>query len=227
MLYIKNLTFFVIGLSCFILTAQSNFNTFGESALSIDHKFSKSYSANFAILSRYNLYNNDQGIQYMQQHIEAIHFSTLSLNFNHKLSLGIYYRKKDWFETGSNELRICQQFTYTKQKLGVRYGHRFRLEQRILDEQTIFRQRYRFAVDFPLNGEKLDIGEPYLISAAEGLLSLSKPNKPQTDVRLSSQIGWQITEVLKLQTGLECRIEAFNLETENKLFLLTSAILKI
>ena len=225
--YIKNIVFLVLSFSCSILLAQNSLSSFGESALSLDHKFSKSYNANFSARSRYILYNNMQGIQYQQQQFDVFHFSTFSLNFNHKLSFGIYYRNRDWFETGSDEWRFTQQFKYTKQKLGVRYGHRFRLEQRFLDSQTIFRQRYRFAVDFPLNGEKLDIGETYLIAAAEGLLSLSKRAKPETDVRLSCQIGWQITEKLKLQTGLEHRLEAFNLIAENRLFLLTSAIMKI
>ncbi|MBC3758206.1 DUF2490 domain-containing protein [Hyunsoonleella sp. SJ7] len=181
---------------------------------------------NFAFRSRYVLYNDD-GFQYLQQQVDAYHFSTFKLDYYHKLSFGIYYRNRDWFDTGSDETRLTQQYNYTKQTLGVRYGHRIRAEQRILDTKTIFRQRYRFAVDFPLNGEKLDIGETYLVSAIEGLLSLSKPDNPETDIRVSSQIGWQMNEALKLQLGLEHRWEALNLVAKHNLFVLTGAVLKI
>ncbi|MDG1731178.1 MAG: DUF2490 domain-containing protein [Algibacter sp.] len=216
----------VLCFSSFNAISQIDFSTLGESALSINHKVSKEYSINFAFRSRYFLYNH-KTVQYLQQQVDFYHFSTFKLNYSHKLSFGVYYRNRDWFETGSDELRFTQQFNYTKQKLGVRYGHRFRAEQRILENLTIFRQRYRFAVDFPLNGEKLDIGETYLVSAIESLLSLSKTEKFETDIRISAQIGWQITQDLKLQTGLEHRLEAFNLIAKNNLFVLTSAILKI
>lgn len=215
--------FCIIGFNSY---AQNNFTSLGESAFAINHTVSKTYSMNFALRSRYFLYKN-KNFQYQQQQIDIYHFSTIKLNFNHKLSFGIYYRNRDRFETGTNELRLTQQFNFTKQKLGVRYGHRIRAEQRIIDNKTIFRQRYRFAVDFPLNGEKLDIGEAYLVSATEGLLSLSKTDKPETDIRISSQIGWQISQKLKLQTGLEHRLEAFNLKAKNNLYILSSAVLKI
>ncbi|WP_246454685.1 DUF2490 domain-containing protein [Hyunsoonleella aquatilis] len=224
--YIKSLYVFGLCFLCFYTEAQSNFSSLGESAISLNHSVSKIYSVNFAFRSRYVLYNDD-GFQYLQQQVDAYHFSTFKLDYYHKLSFGIYYRNRDWFDTGSDETRLTQQYNYTKQTLGVRYGHRIRAEQRILDTKTIFRQRYRFAVDFPLNGEKLDIGETYLVSAIEGLLSLSKPDNPETDIRVSSQIGWQMNEALKLQLGLEHRWEALNLVAKHNLFVLTGAVLKI
>ena len=224
--YIKSLCFLILCFLSISIKAQSNFSSLGESALSLNHKITETYSVNFAFRSRYVLYN-DEGLQYQQQQVDIFHFSTFKIDYYHKLSLGVYYRNRDWFETGSDETRFTEQYNFTRQTLGVRYGHRFRAEQRILDTKTIFRQRYRFTVDFPLNGEKLDIGEAYLVSTVEGLLSVSKPDKPETDIRLSSQIGWQVTELLKLQMGLEHRLEAFNLEAKNTLFVLTSAILKI
>lgn len=223
---ISRLCYICFCILCFSLEAQGNFSSLGESALSLNHNVSKTYSVNFAFRSRYVLYNDD-GLQYQQQQMDVYHFSTFKLNYYHKLSFGIYYRNRDWFDTGSDETRITQQYNYNKQTLGVRYGHRFRAEQRILDTKTIYRQRYRFAVDFPLNGEKLDIGEAYLVNAIEGLLSLSKPDRPETDIRVSSQIGWQINEALKLQMGLEHRFEAFNLVAKHSLFVLTTGVLKI
>ena len=122
---------------------------------------------------------------------------------------------------------MTEQFNYIKQKLGVRYGHRIRAEQRLFETQPIYRQRYRFAVDFPVNGEKLDLGEAYLIFSTEALWSFSKNIKPFYEQRLTSQIGWQVLESLKLQIGLDYRLEAFNISSIHNLFLLTSGILKI
>jgi hypothetical protein len=225
--YIKFLLFaFSACFTVFYATAQNNFISFGESILAANHKVSQTYTVSFALETRYFLYQNE-ALFYKQQQIDVAHFSTLNLNFNHALSLGLEYRERAVFEAGSNEIRITEQFNYKTQKLGVRYGHRFRSEQRFLEHETIYRQRYRFAVDFPLNGEKLDIGEPYLINTVEGLLSLNTDDKPETDIRFSSQIGWQITEDLKLQTGVEYRNEAFNLVAQHRLFVLTTAVLKI
>jgi hypothetical protein len=198
----------------------------GESSFAVDHKVSNSYSFNFAARSRYYLFKNDDFTVENRQ-IDLVHFSTLKLNYNHSLSLGIQYRFRDLFTDVSNELRITQQFSYTKQNLALRFGHRFRLEQRFFDIITIFRSRYRFALDFPLKGEKLDVGESYLVVYMEALLSQSNKIKPILGHRTTTQIGWLLTERLKIQVGLEYRLEAFNIQTQEKLFILTSANVKI
>lgn len=223
--YIKSTLHLVIFLVNFTVFSQDNFNILGESSVALNYNVSKNYSVNFALRSRYFLYQDT--FTYKQQQLDFYHFSTFKLNYIHNLSFGIYYRNRDWFETGSDEWRFTQQFNYTKQQLGVRYGHRFRLEQRIFDNFTSFRQRYRFAIDFPLNGEKLNIGEPYLICSTESLLSISKLTKPLFDQRVTTQIGWQISEKLKLQTGLEYRLEGYNVIARNDLFVLSGAICKL
>ena len=180
----------------------------------------------FLLRSRYALFKEDNFV-YKQNQMHFIHFSTFNFNYSHSISLGIDYRNQDFFGIGANEIRITEQFNYIKQKLGVRYGHRFRAEQRLFETQTIYRQRYRFAVDFPVNGEKLDLGEAYLIFSTESLWSFTKNVKPFYEQRLTSQIGWQVLESLKLQIGLDYRLEAFNISSIHNLFILTSGILKI
>ncbi|MEO1030263.1 MAG: DUF2490 domain-containing protein [Bacteroidota bacterium] len=215
--------------TCFVgiqSSAQSNFEGLGESGFALNKRFSSHYKFNFALRSRYYMYQDD-ALSFENRQLDFVHFSTLNLDYNNALSLGVQYRLRASIDGGSNELRLTQQFNYTKSNQALRFGHRFRFEQRILDELTIFRSRYRLALDFPLNGEKLDIGEAYLITSMEGLLSIGAKIKPELDHRTTSQIGWLISETLKLQLGLEYRFEAFNIKTEERLFLLTSAILKI
>jgi len=216
-------------LACFVgiqLFAQSDFEGLGESSFAVNKTVSSNYKFNFAVRSRYYLYQ-DQAINFENRQLDFVHFSTFSLDFNHSVSLGIQYRLREAIDGGSNELRLTQQFNYTKKNGALRFGHRIRFEQRILDALTIFRSRYRSALDFPLNGEKLDIGEGYIVASMEGLLSIAKAMKPEIDHRTTAQIGWLVSERLKLQLGLEYRFEAFNINTEEKLFFLTSAILKI
>jgi hypothetical protein len=197
----------------------------GESGFALEHKVNSSYSVNFAARSRYYIFKNSD-INLKKRQLDFVHFSTLKLDYNHSLSFGVQYRFREAFDVGNNELRLTQQFNYTKRNLALRFGHRIRFEQRILEDLTILRSRYRFALDFPLNGEKLDIGEPYLVCSMEALLSQSKTIKSEIDHRTTAQIGWLISEKLKLQIGLEYRFEAFNINTEELLFILTSAVLK-
>lgn len=226
MFYIRRVLIAAGSIFCCVSFSQNDFETLGESSLAADHKVSKTYSVNFAARSRYFIYRNE-GFEFKNKQIDLVHFSTLKLNYNRSLSVGIQYRFREAFGGSSNELRLSQQFNYTKQNLALRFGYRFRLEQRILEHVTIWRSRYRFALDFPLNGEKLDIGEGYLVTSMEALLSVAIENKPEFDHRTSAQIGWLISENLKLQTGLEYRFEAFNLETEYRLFVSTSVILQL
>ena len=208
------------------LSAQSNFEGLGESSFALNKRYSSHYKFNFALRSRYFMYQDD-ALSFENRQLDFVHFSTLNLDYNNALSLGVQYRLRESIDGGSNELRLTQQFNYTKKNHALRFGHRIRFEQRILDALTIVRSRYRFALDFPLNGEKLDVGESYLITAMEGLLSIGEKIKPALDHRTTAHIGWLVSETLKLQLGLEYRFEAFNINTEERLFLLTSVILKI
>ncbi|MBC2843576.1 DUF2490 domain-containing protein [Winogradskyella flava] len=215
--------FYFLGWSLF---SQNDFESLGETEIALNHQLSSDYKFNFSVRSRYYLYQDDT-FNFENRQLDVVHFSTLNLDYNHSLSLGVQYRVRESIDGGSNELRLTQQFNYIKKNLALRFGHRIRFEQRILEDFTILRSRYRFAMDFPLNGEKLDIGESYLVASMEALLSASKNMKPELDHRTTAQLGWLFSEKLKFQLGLEYRFEAFNIETEEKLFLLTSFILKV
>ncbi len=226
MSYTKVLFFSLVYFYGLALFSQNNFEGLGETGFAINHKVNSDYKINFSVRSRYYLYLDDD-LNFENRQLDVVHFSTLNLDYNHSLSLGIQYRIRESIDGGSNELRLTQQFNYTKKNQALRFGHRVRFEQRILDELTILRTRYRFALDFPLNGEKLDVGESYLVTSMEALLSKSKKMKPELDHRTTAQIGWLFSEQLKFQIGMEYRFEVFNIETEEKLFILTSLILKV
>ncbi|WP_299128226.1 DUF2490 domain-containing protein [uncultured Winogradskyella sp.] len=218
----------IIGLSVVssFLFAQQDFEGLGETSLTLNHKINSKYKINFSVRSRYFMYQ-DSNFNFENRQLDVVHFSTLNLDYNHSLGLGIQYRFREVIDGGTNELRLTQQFNYTKTNGAMRFGHRLRFEQRILEDVTILRSRYRFALDIPLKGEKLNGGELYLICAMEALLSHSKVNQPELDHRTTSHLGWLLSEALKLQLGLEYRFEAINNSTEQKLFILSGLILRV
>ncbi len=224
--YIRNCIAFAIFLSSFSLFSQNDLIAFFEPSFAVNHKVNDSYKVNFATVARNYMYRNSE-TEFTVRHLQLVHFSTFSFNSNHSVSGGIMYRFRENFEDRSNELRFTQQYNYAYRPNTLRFGHRFRTEQRITTNATVHRFRYRFTIDFPLLGEKLDIGEPYFVANAESLLSVVKTENPQIDQRFTSQIGWQWTENLKFQAGLEYRFENYNQNTQEILFVLTSVILKL
>ena len=205
---------------------QDNFEGLGESSFALNHKINNRLDFNYSLRSRYFLYK-DSDFTYDQRQLDLVYFSTYKLTLSHSISFGIQYRNREIFDDSGNEIRLTQQFNYKTSLRKLRFGHRFRFEQRILEDLTLLRTRYRFALDFPLNGLELDVGEAYLMPSMELLLTNNSKIKPELDHRTTLQIGWLITKNLKLQGGLEYRFETFNIETEHILFLLTSAVLKI
>ena len=132
------------------------------------------------------------------------------------------YRNRNWFGNQSDEWRITQQLGFKNTIDKYRIGHRIRAEQRLFKELSIYRFRYRFAVDFPLNGDRLDRNEAYLIAYSETLLSIANGLSPKGDLRFSIQIGWMLSELLKFQVGVEHRFDNIYLHTEQLSLLFTS-----
>ncbi|MDF0707219.1 DUF2490 domain-containing protein [Muricauda sp. 81s02] len=223
----KWLFILLLFLSMALVQGQENLTGYWQPQFAINYHVAGSYSHNFSIANR-NYIFADEEFTLKGRQLDVAHFSQLKIRDNQSIALGIQYRFRNNFENRENELRITQQYNFTNKPFAVRYGHRFRTEQRITKSLTTHRFRYRFAMDFPLMGEKLDPGEPYFVGSIENLLSVAKQNVPQYDTRLSGQIGWQLYGGFKFQMGIEYRMEYFTSNfPQNILFLLTSAQLSL
>lgn len=217
-----NRVFFVAFSFCSALFyGQDRFTTYLQPQIAVNYKVSTFYSHNFGLENR-NYLIEEGNTEFRVRHLHFSHFSNLQLKGDQSIAIGIQYRFRDWFDDGSNELRFTQQFNVTSRPQVVRFGHRFRTEQRITKNLTIHRFRYRFSIDFPLQGERLDVGEPYFVGNLESLLSLAKNAKPEYDKRLTIHLGWLLNEEIKFQFGMEYRIENFSADYENVLFALSS-----
>lgn len=206
----------------YTVRAQDNLTGYWQPQFAISYKVAQLYSHNFSVAQR-SYWFDDDTFKFKVRQLDIVHFSKFSIRDNQDIALGIQYRFRTIFEDKEDELRFTQQFNHTARPLVVRFGHRFRSEQRITQSQTVHRFRYRFALDFPLKGEKLNSGEPYFIGGFENLLSVSKNSTPQCDTRLTGQLGWRLAGGTKLQFGLEYRCEDYTSKVpQNVIFLLTS-----
>jgi hypothetical protein len=207
--------------------AQDNFTGYWQPQLALNYKVSPLYSHNFSLANR-NYFYRDAKTNLSTRQIDLAHFSTYKTSFNTSIGAGIQYRFREVFENDrENELRFTQQFNSTKKQRIVRFGNRLRSEQHITNAQTIHRFRYRFAIDLPLKGLELNLGEPYLIATTESLLSVGKGLSPEYDQRFTSQIGWLLGNKAKLQVGVEYRFEDYLGTTQQVFFFLNSLVVSL
>ena len=215
---------------CFLLPigliAQNNFSVLAEPAFTLNYDATQKYRTNFSVRTRAFLYD-DNTLLYKTRQIDLSHFSTLVLNSTQNISLGILYRFRENFEENDNELRLSQQFNITNNNEALRFGHRILIEQRIFPRFVTLRSRYRLALDFPLNGATLDVKEWYLVTSVEGLLSINNQSKPILDQRSNIFLGRLFSKKLRVQVGTEYRLEALNIHTRQRLFLLSNVIYKL
>ncbi|MEY8849960.1 DUF2490 domain-containing protein [Psychroserpens sp. XS_ASV72] len=206
--------------------SQEDTDIFNENAFSIRHSFDKLYSVNFELSNRAFLYTDNEAGYRMRQ-LQMSHFSNFKIDLRQSVAFGIMYRNRNAFEDSSNELRLTQQYNRKSILKTLRFGHRFRSEQRFYDHFTAFRFRYRLALDLPLQGLKLDVGETYLVLSNEALWTSTKISKPELDYRLSPALGLLLSEDLNLEFGVELRLDKINIKTEEVLFFNTSVDLNI
>lgn len=221
---IKRILFFsILGATALPAIAQSDLIGYWEPEIAFNYGVTDNYRHNFGLRQRSFIYTENQ-VELRLRQVDISHFSNWKLNGDEIIGGGILYRFRDRFEGSSNELRLTQQYNYTIRPAIVRYGHRARAEQRFTTRGVIYRFRYRFAVDLPLNGERTDVGEAYFSASTELLLSVSKIAFPEYDHRLTLQLGWLLSTKIRFQTGVEYRSEDFTNQNERIAFLLSSLI---
>ena len=221
MLYCYIGVFILVVLWCegYHLMGQSKNEILGQPKMAIHYPVGKNLSQSFALVHRAYLCQDNW--TYNARHFEASYFSTLAIGHLSKISLGLKYRNLDIFENGGqNEVWITHQFTYASRKRVARFGHRARIEKRFKGSRTSFRLRYRFAVDFPFQGQKLDVGEFYGITSLEPLHSFENKRNPEYDFRLSTGLGKLVKKGVRAQFLLDYRwIDIFE-KKDAQIFLL-------
>lgn len=146
------------------------------------------------------------------RHLEWALMGTYRLLSGASLSLGYAFRVREPFDPASNiENRLTWQYVAASRIEKYRLGHRLRAEQRFRNTGLIHRWRYRFSLDFPLDGERLDPGEPYAKASEELLWSIQSGAAPEVENRMGGGLGWYFGTRSKIELLAEYRLSDLNL----------------
>ena len=98
-----------------------------------------------------------------------------------------------------NEHRIYQQFI-TKQKIGnLKLQHRYRFEQRFVEEDFKLRFRYFIGLNYPINKKEIT-GNTLFVSTYNEIFLNSKNNVFDRN-RLYGGLGYRLNETLRFEIG--------------------------
>ena len=141
------------------------------------------------------------------RNIEFSTFATRKVLSQHAAALGYGIRID---QEGNLRHRIAQQFTFIDHLKRFRTAHRLRSDQLLQEDRFAFLFRYRYGIEIPFNGEKVDPGEMYLLSSSELLWTFTSEKQNAGEIRLNSVIGFQLNERSKLETGFDFRLDGLN-----------------
>ena len=158
--------------------------------------------------SRQNVWSRSQGesFQMVYEYVRTDFTAIISYKLKNPLwSLSGGYMLR--LTQGEQVHRSLQQIAFTQGLNNLRLGHRLRADQTFRqDVATVFRFRYRLSGELPLQGESLNDREFYLKVGNEQVASVQS-SKWDWEVRLLGNLGYQINSRLKLETGIDYRID--------------------
>ncbi|MDX1651582.1 MAG: DUF2490 domain-containing protein [Brumimicrobium sp.] len=161
------------------------------------------------IESQHGLYRNtvpeDERINYYHYRTDFQSFLEVKLTARIKAAAGYQYRIED----GGNNHRSIQQITWLNTFRTFRVGSRLRADQRFSpDISPEFRLRYRASSDIPLEGEKLDDGEKYVLLSLEFIPAI-QGGEFTLENRLVAGIGHYFDRSKKLEFTLDYRTDPY------------------
>lgn len=179
--------------------------------ISIGYKVSDNFSLATKIESFNTFYSFGDNVEneagYIYEGTDIQFFGNYRLNPFWRVALGYQ------LNTGPDnapEHRTIQQITYTRRPEGILFGHRFRTDQTYYtDEITQYRVRYRFSVEFPLQGLSVNDGEFYM-GASDELIFATQAGENQLENRLVYWLGYQLQGGNEIQTGFDYRADTGN-----------------
>ncbi|WP_407402360.1 DUF2490 domain-containing protein [Chryseobacterium sp.] len=172
------------------------------------------YFGNNKINEKFNFHNevqyrNFDGIGDLEQLLlrTGIGYDLTENNNNVMLGYGFIMSRpyKDGVKTENIEHRIFQQYI-TKQKFGrVNLQHRYRLEERFLQDDFRMRFRYYLGVNVPINNKEMVPKTIYASAYNEIFLNLDSPTFDRN--RVYGAIGYVINKNLKIEAGYMNQIQ--------------------
>jgi hypothetical protein len=142
-------------------------------------------------------------LSYRHYRTDLQFFTARNIRARTNAAIGYQYR----FEgEGENSHRTIQQIGWLTNWRHYRFGHRVRADQTFFDEGVSWRMRYRISSDIPVNGQKLDPGENYLIVSNE-IIADYFVDAFDLENRIVAGVGWYFQNKDKLEVSLDYRLD--------------------
>jgi hypothetical protein len=169
------------------------------------------YFGNQALSKKWNWWNEVQYRNYnmggdLQQLLLRTGVGYNLTENNNNVLLGYAYILSENYEAGgqfklsNHENRIYQQFL-TKQQFGRLYlQHRYRIEERFLEDKFRMRFRYGLSMNIPITAQTMAKGAVYLVASDELFIHGDSPAFDRN--RLYGGIGYVISSHLRCEAGV-------------------------
>lgn len=149
----------------------------------------------------------ENGFQYEYERTDLQFFLNYKFAGNWKATAGYQLRIEERWNTHH---RTIQQIATSSRIRGLRLAHRVRLDQTMeRSEPFVFRTRYRAALEIPLNGEKIDRKEFYVVVSDEPIYSIDSELTSELENRLVVTLGHFFDNGNKLELSLDHRTDRF------------------
>lgn len=195
----RNFCLALFMLTALPLRAQTEIERIWEPSLTYTHKVDDFWS----LSGQLTAYQSPDVLERVEGSLFAIRRITPSTS----LGVGYLNRQITPLESDTDvEHRFTLQLNHQSAWGVHQLSHRFRAEERVRSSGNVHRFRYRAGLRTPLQGERLDPGERYLLSQNEVLGSFSD-NPFSGENRLSVHMGWLLQNRQRIEVGLQHRAE--------------------
>ncbi|MGY3793590.1 DUF2490 domain-containing protein [uncultured Aquimarina sp.] len=198
--------------------AQTSFTSGLLPKIVISHKISDRFKLINSIESRQQLWEHSPSEEFSYEYLltDITNILSYKLSSDHVFNVGYLLR----IEKDELVHRSIFQYSIAQQLEAIRIAHRFVTDQTFsTKESPEFRLRYRFTVEIPFNGYRVDPKEFYLKINNEYLGSYQASNS-DLELRLIPFLGYNMNDKSKIEIGPDYRISQFlNSPTKNRLWL--------
>ncbi|WP_299248124.1 DUF2490 domain-containing protein [uncultured Aquimarina sp.] len=209
---------YVFNVICYQMIAQTSFTSGLLPKIVVSNKLSDNIKLINSIESRQQLWEHqpDNDLSYDYLLTDFTNILSFKLSADKVFNIGYLLRIEE------DELihRSIFQYSIAQQLENLRVAHRFVTDQTFsAEESPEFRLRYRFTLELPFSGYRVDPKEFYLKVNNEYLGSYQSENT-DLELRIIPFIGYQLNLKSKIEIGLDYRIsQLFESRTKNRLWL--------
>lgn len=193
----------------FSVSAQSTYQFGVLPSVNLNKKMKNNWSLNTKLESRQLFqrgeFNGTADKEYNYVLTDMSLIAAKKVGLNSRIAGGYLIRLED----GDFFHRFIQQYVIVQKLSGWRLAHRIMSDQTFSKiEKPDIRLRYRITSEIPLNGESVDPGEFYLKLNNEYINSF-QANEYDLEIRLIPLLGYDITDNVKIESGLDYRVNSF------------------